>query len=71
MRRVGQIVTRQQMAEHAWDWAREAHSDTSEVHIHQLRSMVERIPGAPRIETVRGVGYRLVSAASMAAPVAP
>lgn len=71
MRRVGQVITRQQMAEHAWDWAWEAQSNTIEVHIHQLRTIIDPIPGAPRIETVRGVGYRLAAPPSAAATVTP
>src|ERR1017187_1807962 len=56
----GRALTRQQMLDHAWDSEYEAHSNVVDVYIGYLRDKVDRPYEQHSIETVRGVGYRLV-----------
>ena len=59
MRRPGQVLSRLQLIEHAWDFAYENRSNVVDVYIRYLREKVDRPFGADSLETVRGVGYRL------------
>jgi two-component system, OmpR family, response regulator len=59
MRRPGQVLTRLQLLEHAWDFAYENRSNVVDVYVRYLREKIDRPFGADSIETVRGVGYRL------------
>jgi two-component system OmpR family response regulator len=59
MRRPGDVLSRVQLLEHAWDYAYESHSNVVDVYIRYLREKVDRPFGRDSIETVRGVGYRL------------
>ena len=59
MRRPGQVLSRLQLLEHAWDFAYENRSNVVDVYIRYLREKVDRPFGTDTIETVRGVGYRL------------
>jgi two-component system OmpR family response regulator len=59
MRRPGQVLSRLQLLEHAWDFAYENRSNVVDVYVRYLREKVDRPFGASSIETVRGVGYRL------------
>jgi len=59
MRRPGQIISRYQLLEHAWDMAYDNRSNVVAVHIGRLREKIDRRFGRRSIETVRGVGYRL------------
>ncbi|MGB9358093.1 MAG: response regulator transcription factor [Acidimicrobiia bacterium] len=54
----GRIVPRGQLLDDIWGitWT---DSKTLDQHIRRLRRKLEQVDGAPRIETVRGVGYRL------------
>jgi two-component system OmpR family response regulator len=58
-RRAGQLVTREEIMEHVWDWAWEGTSNVIDVHVAALRATLREVPGAPVIETVRGSGYLL------------
>lgn len=55
MDRPGQILSKTQLEERLYGWQEDVESNTIEVHIHNLRGKL----GPGRIETVRGVGYRL------------
>jgi two-component system OmpR family response regulator len=55
MRRPGEVVSRYDLLEHAWDMAYENRSNVITVHIRRLRRKI----GDDAIETVRGSGYRL------------
>jgi len=55
MRRPGQVLSRLQLLEHAWDYAYENRSNIVDVYVGYLREKL----GRDSIETVRGVGYRL------------
>jgi two-component system OmpR family response regulator len=59
MRRPGQVLTRYQLLEHAWDYAYENRSNVVDVYVRYLRRKVDRPFGRQSLETVRGVGYRL------------
>lgn len=61
MRHPGRAMSRQQLLDHAWDSEYEAHSNVVDVYIGYLRDKVDRPYGRHSIETVRGVGYRLVA----------
>ncbi|MEA2431769.1 MAG: two-component system, OmpR family, response regulator [Thermoleophilaceae bacterium] len=59
MRHPGEVLSRFDLIEHAWDFAYEARSNVVEVYVRRLREKVDRPFGRRSIETVRGVGYRL------------
>jgi two-component system, OmpR family, response regulator len=61
MRRPGQVVSRFDLLEHAWDYSYENRSNIVDVYIRYLREKVDRPFGIRSIETVRGAGYRLRS----------
>jgi two-component system OmpR family response regulator len=61
IRRPGHVLTREQLLEHAWDFAFEPSSNVVDVYVRYLREKVDRPFGRRSIETVRGVGYRLRS----------
>jgi two-component system, OmpR family, response regulator len=61
MRHPGAALSRQQLLEHAWDSEYEAHSNVVDVYIRYLRDKIDRPFGSTNIETVRGLGYRLVA----------
>ncbi len=59
MRRPGQVLSRFDLLEHAWDYSYENRSNVVDVYVRYLREKVDRPFGAGSIETVRGAGYRL------------
>ena len=59
MRRPGEVLSRVQLLDAAWDLAFESQSNVVDVYIRYLREKVDRPFGRNSIETVRGVGYRL------------
>ncbi|MDX6456172.1 MAG: two-component system, OmpR family, response regulator, partial [Gaiellaceae bacterium] len=59
MRRPGNVLTRGQLLEGAWDMSYERRSNVVDVYIRYLREKIDRPFGSSTIETVRGVGYRL------------
>ena len=59
MRHPGEVLSRLQLLEHAWDLAYENRSNIIDVYIRYLREKVDRPFGRRSLETVRGVGYRL------------
>src|SRR5581483_5633742 len=62
MRRPGEVLTRVQLLDAAWDIAFESQSNVVDVYVRYLREKIDRPFGARSLETVRGVGYRLVAA---------
>jgi len=58
MRRRGEVLSRFELIEHAWDFAYDARSNVVDVYVRRLREKVDRPFGRNSIETVRGVGYR-------------
>ena len=59
MRRPGEVLSRYQLLEHAWDYAYENRSNVVDVYVRYLREKIDRPFGAKSIQTVRGAGYRL------------
>jgi two-component system OmpR family response regulator len=59
MRRPGQVLSRFQLLEHAWDYGYENRSNIVDVYVRYLREKIDRPFGTTSIETVRGAGYRL------------
>ncbi|MCW2777083.1 MAG: phoB [Frankiales bacterium] len=60
VRRAGEAVRKADMIANVWDEHYEGDHNIVEVYVGYLRRKLGRCPGAPVIETVRGVGYRLV-----------
>src|SRR5581483_1997637 len=59
MRQPGEVLSRAEMLEHAWDFAYDGDSNVVDVYIRYLRDKIDRPFGRESIETVWGVGYRL------------
>ena len=59
MRRPGEVLSRVQLLDAAWDIAFESHSNVVDVYVRYLREKIDRPFGRRSLETVRGVGYRL------------
>jgi two-component system OmpR family response regulator len=59
MRHPGEVLTRYQLLERAWDFEYENRSNVIDVYVRYLREKVDRPFGVESLETVRGVGYRL------------
>jgi two-component system OmpR family response regulator len=59
MRRPGEVLSRFQLLEHAWDYEYENRSNVVDAYVRLLRRKVDRPFGVDSIETVRGAGYRL------------
>jgi two-component system, OmpR family, response regulator len=59
MRRPGQVLSRLQLLEHAWDFAYENRSNVVDVYMRYLREKLDRPFARNSLETVRGAGYRL------------
>lgn len=56
----GRVITRRLLMDQLWDGAAEASENSLEVHVHSLRAKLGVAAG--RLETVRGLGYRLKEA---------
>jgi two-component system OmpR family response regulator len=59
MRRPGDVLSRFQLLERAWDYEYENRSNVIDVYVRYLRDKIDRPFGVESIETVRGAGYRL------------
>ena len=59
MRRAGEVLTRLELLEHAWDYGYDNRSNVVDVYVRYLREKIDRPFGLDAIETVRGAGYRL------------
>ena len=58
-RNAGRVVTRSMILDQVWRMHFDPGTNVVDVHIHRLRSKVDRDPDRPLIQTVRGVGYRI------------
>lgn len=56
LRNPGQVLSREQLLSHVWGYDFDPGSNVVDVYVRYLRKKL----GAGRIETMRGVGYRLV-----------
>jgi two-component system OmpR family response regulator len=59
MRHPGQVLSRGQLANHAWDGGVAHRSNVVEVYVGYLRGKIDRPFGRRAIQTVRGFGYAL------------
>jgi two-component system OmpR family response regulator len=59
MRRPGEVLTRDQLLEHVWDYSYENRSNIVESYVRFLRQKIDRPFGVESVETVRGAGYRM------------
>jgi two-component system OmpR family response regulator len=62
MRRPGEVLSRLQLLEGAWDSSYENRSNVIDVYVRYLRDKIDRPFGVETLETVRGAGYRLRAA---------
>lgn len=60
LRNAGQVVTREQLIDHCWDFAYSAFSNITDVYVKQLR---KKLGGThdQYIKTIRGVGYTFLA----------
>jgi DNA-binding response OmpR family regulator len=59
-RHPGQVMSRDQLLEQVWGYDYAGETRTVDVHVHWLRTAIERDPASPSvIQTIRGVGYVL------------
>ncbi len=66
MEHAGGVVTRPALVRHAWQGAEDPWTNTIDVHIKYLRDKLDRPFGQPIIQTVHGLGYRLLLEPAMA-----
>lgn len=59
MQRPGRVVPREEFLDEVWGFAWAGDTRSLDQHIRRLRRRLETDPASPRIEVVRGVGYRL------------
>jgi len=62
MRHPGEVLSRYQLLEGAWDTGYEHRSNVIDVYVRYLREKLDRPFGVRTFETVRGAGYRLTAA---------
>jgi len=58
MRHPDEVLSRQNILEHVWDFAYDGVSNVVDVYIRYVREKIDRPFGRESIETVRGAGYR-------------
>lgn len=61
LRHPGQVLSRQQLLDHAWPYGDFLTDNSVDTYVHYLRDKLGT-DGAERIHTVRGVGYRMAEA---------
>lgn len=59
MRRAGEVLSRVELIDEAWDLAYENRSNVVDVYIRRLRRKIDEPFGIPLLDTVRGAGYRI------------
>jgi len=59
LRHAGEVLSRPQLLDGAWDMAFESRSNIVDVYVRYLREKIDRPFDRHSLETVRGVGYRL------------
>ncbi len=61
MRRMGEVCPREDLLEHVWDAHYDGLSNVVDVHVANLRRKLDVPDSVNPVETVRGVGYRIIS----------
>jgi two-component system OmpR family response regulator len=59
MRHPNQVVNREDLLNHLWDFNYVGFSNVVDVHVKNLRRKLDSTGGDQLLETVRGIGYRL------------
>jgi|SRR3989344_5040516 len=59
MRHVNEVVNREDLIAHLWDFNYESFSNVVDVHVKNLRRKLDQGQTPSLLETVRGIGYRL------------
>ncbi|HZZ99593.1 MAG TPA: two-component system response regulator RppA [Candidatus Paceibacterota bacterium] len=59
MRHPNQVLTREQILDHLWDFAFDSFSNVVDVHMKNLRKKIDGDSPEKLLETIRGVGYRI------------
>jgi DNA-binding response OmpR family regulator len=59
MRHPNQVLNREQILDHIWDFAFDSFSNVVDVHVKNLRKKLDSGNKDKVLETIRGVGYRL------------
>lgn len=59
LRRPNQVVNREDLVAHLWDFNYESFSNVVDVHIKNLRKKLDGGSQPSILETIRGIGYRL------------
>ena len=60
-RRQGEVVSKADLLDHAWDFAYEGDPSVVEVHISNIRRKIDKPFKTESLRTVRGAGYRLIA----------
>lgn len=60
-RRPGEVLRRDQVFDHVWDFAKLPASNVIDQHIASVRRKLDEVCSTAEIVTVRGVGYRMVA----------
>ena len=60
MRRPNQVINREELLSHLWDFNYESFSNVIDVHVKNLRKKLQFGKHQDIFETVRGVGYKLI-----------
>jgi DNA-binding response OmpR family regulator len=58
MRNAGQVLSREQILSHIWDFSNDSFSNLVDVHIKNLRKKINKKNNENILETIRGIGYR-------------
>ncbi len=61
MRNPNQVINREQILSHLWDFEFDSFSNVVDVHVKNLRKKIKNGDNEKLLETIRGVGYRLKS----------
>lgn len=64
MRRPGEALPKLDILNNVWDWAFEGDPNIVEVYVGYLRKKIDAPFGCKSIQTVRGVGYRMMASGS-------
>jgi DNA-binding response OmpR family regulator len=59
MRHPNQVLNREQILDHAWDFSFDSFSNVVDVHVKNLRKKLESNSHDKLFETIRGLGYKL------------
>jgi DNA-binding response OmpR family regulator len=62
MRQPNEVLSREKLSDHVWDFNSLSWSNVLDVHMKNLRKKLNNEGDSPLFETVRGVGYRLTGA---------